>query len=157
MEIRAPVSGVIVKRHVTEVGAQIDVDAPLADIEEQDRPEGAKSATESVDPPAAAPVQMETPKKEQEENVVAMRGSTDITRKPSIKFRYGRANAVEMAADGGDRAAREVETKETGSAVVSEDGRKVFDFLEMPAFYGRLPPMTEDESERVLLGGAEPY
>lgn len=71
-------------------------------------------------------------------------------RVPMIQFRHGVRNAAPVSS-----ANNAVENNPFVSAEKVEHHPDAIDFLELPAHFGRLPPLTQDEELCLLLGGAK--
>lgn len=167
VDIAAPVSGILTKKYVAEIGEQIDVNAPLADIDEKPPQDGDGKVVSGGSAPAPKAAEVHAGVPAVEATVAhAMADQSAGARKPSIQFRYGKENARLAAAleevPSGQVSAGAGETGVAAAAIKQDvegsmDGRKEYDFLELPAFYGRLPPISPEEAERIMLGGADPY
>eukprot|EP00924_Labyrinthula_sp_SR-Ha-C_P005719 snap_masked-scaffold_14-processed-gene-3.38-mRNA-1 protein AED:0.32 eAED:0.32 QI:0/-1/0/1/-1/1/1/0/206 len=132
VEIKADVSGKIIKLFVEEEGEEIKVNEPLLEIDT----DGAVAAPEAV--------AVETNENKQPSEVKTEEPNDSISmpeRVPLIKFRYGKLHREQVHED---------EVVETQEKVVVEDRG-------LPLDFGRLPPIEDYEIEVLNFGGAEPY
>lgn len=165
VDIRSPVAGTLTKQ-LASVEETVHTNQPIAEIQQGAAPAKTSAGEPSKEAPQseAAPAQDSGAKAHSDLHLAPLKP-------PMIHFRYGKRDVI-------DREMGLYETKEAAPAQTSSSApappaapkvshtevkaapglpKTIVEYVDLPASYGRLPPLSDEEALRIQLGGAEPY
>ncbi|GBG31127.1 Dihydrolipoyllysine-residue succinyltransferase component of 2-oxoglutarate dehydrogenase complex, mitochondrial [Hondaea fermentalgiana] len=172
VDIRSPVAGTLTEQ-LAKVEDTVHTDQPIAKIEPGDGAAAPKSGAADATPTPSGEDTSSAPSSQQSSHD----DNLEPLKQPMIHFRYGKRDVIDKemgilpansgsaagyaesgsGASGTSAAPAEPTTRHTDVRSSPGMPETVVEYMDnVPATFGRLPPLTEEEALRIQLGGADP-